>query len=742
MPSRFRLRDKLGIRSKSSSATRPGNPAISQSSLLQPVAINSGASASAPNVALNPAPATHVAPPLVTNIAPQTDPAPNIIPPAVVPSLVPQTGPAPNIIPPAVTPTLVLQPDPATSVVIVPNPAFQQAVANLIKDLSPAEQQAFNRGNDLSIESLMSQINLFDETHHQTSRSRRCADRIQQFLTALQGYMKGLAPFLQQVEPISSLIIGGANVIIDLGLRFAEFFEKLTDMMSILGGHLVYLSKYATGFMESREVQQALTCAYGDILQFFQGARKVFTDKQGKESNWTSFRVFFRVSWEPFEARFGAINLQFREHVDIVIRTANIVQYERVWSKEISQKLQDEDKERRDILHWMSKLDFEDDHETFFSKRYGDTGSWLIESQAFTDWLDADKSSVLWCYGRPGAGKSVLASLIVDTISAQYALDDRAGLGFMYYKYQNREAQKFKDIIPALVKQLCQKKHVLATEVKELYRQYSRQDQFLSQAKCQALLMEVSESFEQVFIVIDALDECVDQDVVLPLIAALIQSSSTKIKICITSRRQQFILHSLAKLKCPTIEIEAKKVDQDIAVFVSAEIDRRSEDYIYDIISPELRILIKAALVGESNGMFLWISYQIDHIFGQPSLHHIIDSLKSLPSDMASTYTRIVQKINEQVPAMKVLAKRALLWVICAGRPLSLEELVIAVAIELDLENTTDLKACKGEAIIGACANFITVENGIVVPVHHTVQEFLTAQSSFAGLERTFVQEY
>lgn len=56
-------------------------------------------------------------------------------------------------------------------------------------------------------------------------------------------------------------------------------------------------------------------------------------------SGWTSFRVFSRVSWEPFEARFGVINLQFLEHVDIVLRTANIVQYERVWSKEILKKL-------------------------------------------------------------------------------------------------------------------------------------------------------------------------------------------------------------------------------------------------------------------------------------------------------------------------------------------------------------------------------------------------------------------
>lgn len=88
-----------------------------------------------------------------------------------------------------------------------------------MKEISPLEQQAFNCGNAISIESLMSQIKLFDETHHQTSRSRRCAERVEQFLTALQGYLKGLAPFLQQAEPISSLVIGGANLIIDVSIN-------------------------------------------------------------------------------------------------------------------------------------------------------------------------------------------------------------------------------------------------------------------------------------------------------------------------------------------------------------------------------------------------------------------------------------------------------------------------------------------------------------------------------------------
>lgn len=176
-------------------------------------------------------------------------------------------------------------------------------------------------------------------------------------------------------------------------------------------------------------------------------------------------------------------------------------------------------------------------------------------------------------------------------------------MAFLYYKHQNREGQKLKDLLPALVKQLCRKKQVLPNEVIDLYRQYSRQDQFPSQAKLQAQLTEVSESFDQVYIVIDALDECSDQHMVFALIAALVRDCSVKIKIFVTSRREQYILHSFAKLKCPMLEIEAKKVDADIAIFVDVEIDLQSADYQYGVIDLELKEKIKTSLITRSNGM-------------------------------------------------------------------------------------------------------------------------------------------
>lgn len=143
------------------------------------------------------------------------------ITPVTVPSLIVHSDPAMNMCVPLLF--LILKRTQLKTIhsapsIMVPSPAFQQALADHAKDLSPAEKHAFDRGNTISIESLMSQINLFDETHRQTSRSRRCAERVQQFLTALQSYLKGLAPFLQKAEPMSALVIGGANLIIDVSI--------------------------------------------------------------------------------------------------------------------------------------------------------------------------------------------------------------------------------------------------------------------------------------------------------------------------------------------------------------------------------------------------------------------------------------------------------------------------------------------------------------------------------------------
>ena len=69
-------------------------------------------------------------------------------------------------------------------------------------------------------------------------------------------------------------------------------------------------------------------------------------------------------------------------------------------------------KERRKVLDWIQPYDPCQNHEMSLRLRHPGTGLWLTESGEFKSWLTSSPAR-LWCYGIPGAGKTVLASSII-----------------------------------------------------------------------------------------------------------------------------------------------------------------------------------------------------------------------------------------------------------------------------------------------------------------------------------------
>lgn len=106
--------------------------------------------------------------------------------------------------------------------------------------------------------------------------------------------------------------------------------------------------------------------------------------------------------WEPFELEFDAINLRFDDHVQIIIRTAGILEHKRLYSKELLEAQKKEDDERQEVLEWLARLsgiNFDEDHDRIFKRRHQDTGNWLVESEKFREWIDGMESCFLWCHG-------------------------------------------------------------------------------------------------------------------------------------------------------------------------------------------------------------------------------------------------------------------------------------------------------------------------------------------------------
>jgi hypothetical protein len=73
--------------------------------------------------------------------------------------------------------------------------------------------------------------------------------------------------------------------------------------------------------------------------------------------------------------------------------------------------------EREEILKWLSPLEPRKRHQDVRASRLEDTGNWLLEMAQFETWRDGDSQSVnpLCCYGAPGAGKTVIWYIILQS---------------------------------------------------------------------------------------------------------------------------------------------------------------------------------------------------------------------------------------------------------------------------------------------------------------------------------------
>ena len=85
---------------------------------------------------------------------------------------------------------------------------------------------------------------------------------------------------------------------------------------------------------------------------------------------------------------------------------------------------------------------------------------------------------------------------------------------------------------------------------------------------------------EEVYIIIDALDECLEKD--RPEMIRLLTEVMAHLpcaKVFITSRREGDIERAFAELRTPTIQIQAENVKADIQSFAESEVRKLRRGY-------------------------------------------------------------------------------------------------------------------------------------------------------------------
>ncbi|KAJ7453131.1 hypothetical protein FB451DRAFT_1565686 [Mycena latifolia] len=376
--------------------------------------------------------------------------------------------------------------------------------------------------------------------------------------------------------------------------------------------------------------------------------------------------------------------------------------------------------ERDNIIEWFSPLNFFLRQADIFSTRQPGTGEWLLEDKLFRKWKSG-AGKILWGHGMPGAGKTVLASIIVDHLRT--TLESRSiGVAVIYLNHKETEAQSPSNLLAGLWRQLVFERPI-ASAVHRLYAKHHEQRTQPSLSEVDSILWSTISELSNVFIIVDALDEYPERQRHIFLRHLSSISARSTVKLMLTSRPHLNITHAFNNFDI----LEIRATEGDIRRHIDAEILKSSRLTGHTQNRPDLRKEIETIIVQRSDGMFLLAKLHIDSLLTKHTVKAVREALVNMPSDLNSTYDEVVERINRQSEEDKQLAWRTLFWVTNAKRPLRPSELREALAVEQGTSKLDPDNLLEMDTILSVCAGLVVVNDldKRIRLIHYTMQSFL-----------------
>lgn len=265
----------------------------------------------------------------------------------------------------------------------------------------------------------------------------------------------------------------------------------------------------------------------------------------------------------------------------------------------------DRDNHQRAVVEWLSAPDPSINHNKALRQRHKGSGSWFLQSKAFTEWKTCPNSS-LWLHGIPGCGKTILSSIIIENLSE--TIPPSHTLLYFYFDFNDIEKQSFEYMLRSLINQLYYKLERAQEEVDLLFSSYGKLRQPTPKSLCDLFLRSIKQA-DRALIVIDALDECKNRkgdetEGLLSWIRHFQELRLNNVHLLVTSRPEQDIRTTLETQigKENIISLQSNLVSQDIHDYIHASV-REYEGFKRWRGRPEVQDEIENQLAEKANGM-------------------------------------------------------------------------------------------------------------------------------------------
>jgi Cdc6-like AAA superfamily ATPase len=232
-------------------------------------------------------------------------------------------------------------------------------------------------------------------------------------------------------------------------------------------------------------------------------------------------------------------------------------------------QLAQDTREHRRLLDWISPTNYPAQQSDIIKRRCVGTGQWFLDTSEVVQWLDEPKKALL-CLGAQGAGKTMIAAIAIEHL-LQSVRNTQKGVAYVYCNYK-AEDQDASSMLAAILKQLLQSQQSTIEPVEKLHQQHMTQGTKPSLNEIYSTLQAVIKGYPIVHLVIDALDECQDNDGTRRLLLAklLDLQKDDDVRIMITSRYLPEIQDTFNN----ALRVEIRARNEDIEQFVAGQMYR------------------------------------------------------------------------------------------------------------------------------------------------------------------------
>lgn len=379
---------------------------------------------------------------------------------------------------------------------------------------------------------------------------------------------------------------------------------------------------------------------------------------------------------------------------------------------------------RTKVLTWLSPGEYYESLHQACAKRSANTGQWLLNDASFQSWLNGVADPVLWCYGSPGCGKTILSATAI-----QYLQDYVGHTPTVYFHCSStdRLKQSQESIYISLLGQITAQMTDIPQELISacLFAERYGRCRISVADRIPELLTEILRILPLLNIIIDAIDECELEDMVgiLRLLKGISRDRSS-IRILLFSRGILPVRKELGML--PSIRITANKVQSDIDQYLREAIETlpctesHLKQYVYNTLSR------KAA------GMFLFARLGMETLQATLNTQDMLASLDRLPTGIYNVYGQILERLASKPWSHQSLARRIFNWVCRTSRPLKWLELQCALSWDEERMAFDGIYAPSQDSVLEVCCPLVEyrAESDTFHLGHLSVYEYLHDHSN------------